>query len=318
MGTTYSVKLVPSAGMPSLPEISQKIEAELESVNAQMSTYRQTSELSRFNSQTSTDWIDVSPDTARVVQLAGEISEISSGAFDVTIGPLVNLWGFGAEDRPESVPDEEQIEQRRRRVGFQKLQARLKPPALRKSQADLYVDLSAIAKGHGVDRIAQVLDALQITNYFIEVGGEIRTRGTRQDGLPWRVGIERPDEKTRGDAQAILLLVDQALATSGDYRNFYERDGTRYAHTIDPRTGYPCQLEIASASAVADSCALADAIATTMMVVGVEQGLQLAEKNSWAVLLIARQDDQLVSSSSSRFAELFPEVALQDALENAK
>ncbi len=307
MGTTYSIKIVPAADMPDLVEISGRVQAELKQVNLQMSTYIDSSELSKFNAQQTGDWFDVSPETAQVVHLAQEISVKTGGAFDVTVGPLVDLWGFGPRDRPPAMPDQTAIQSAVEKIGFAKLEVRLEPPALRKTQADLQVDLSAIAKGHGVDRVAAVLDTMGLQAYMVEIGGEVRTRGTRLDGKRWQLGIERPAEWERS-AHEVIGLSDQALATSGDYRNFIELEGERFAHTIDPRTGWPAKDPIVSASAVADNCAEADAIATSMMSAGFEDGQRLAEENGWAVFLIAREKDDFRHAASSRFRQLFPET----------
>ena len=310
MGTTYSIKVAPKGNIPSLLKISKEVERVLAEVNLQMSTYIPSSEISRFNASESTEWFAVSSETAAVVQMAQEISGASHGAFDVTVGPLVDLWGFGATGKVTTPPAAEQVAEVVQDVGFQKLELRLDPPALRKQVPGLQVDLSAIAKGHGVDRVAACLFAIGVNHFFVEVGGEVRTSGTKLDGQPWRVGIEEAEsELPIGDARPIhevLELSDQALATSGNYRNYFEADGRRYAHTLDPRTGFPAEVEIASASVIAESCALADGIATAMMCVGYREGLELAEQNGWAVLLMIRTDGTFSDVRSTRFNELFP------------
>ena len=305
MGTTYSIKLVSGPGMADLLTISREIEAELAAVNAQMSTYLATSEISRFNAFRSQDWFPVSSETAQVAAQALELSALSDGAFDVTVGPLVNLWGFGPGPRQQQPPSPEAIERALAAVGSDKLAVRLQPPALQKSVPGLYVDLSAIAKGHGVDRCAAVLDRLHCPAYFIEIGGEVRTKGTKADGSPWRVGIERPAADQRS-VQRALPLSDQALATSGNYRQFFEANGHRYSHTIDPRTGQPVADSIASASVVADTCAKADGIATALMAAGFEKGLALAEQHAWSVLLIRpAAAGEFETAESTAFQALF-------------
>lgn len=310
MGTTYTIKVAPKGNIPSLVKIANVVEQELARVNLQMSTYLPESELSRFNLSDTTDWFEVSTDTAAVVQLANEISTASNGAFDVTVGPLVDLWGFGAKGATDSPPSAEEVKEVMTNVGFHKLEVRMEPPALRKKVAGLQVDLSAIAKGHGVDRVAKRLAAIGVNDFFIEIGGEVRTSGTKLDGQLWRVGIEEavselPTDESRAVYQ-VLALSNQSLATSGNYRNYFEAQGKRYAHTLNPRTGVPAEVEIASASVVAESCALADGVATSMMCVGYEDGLQLAEQNDWAVLLMIRSGDRFSDVRSSRFNELFP------------
>ncbi len=304
MGTTYSIKLVSAEGLPGLTQVSQAIESELEQVNAQMSTYLTTSELSRFNAQTSTDWFSVSRQTAEVVQLSLQLTEQTGGAFDVTVGPLVNLWGFGAGPRTQQVPSAAAITETLQWVGSDKLSVRLEPPALQKGHAKLQVDLSAIAKGHGVDRVAEVLERLNFTSYFVEIGGEVRTKGRKPGGDEWQVGIERPSRDQRS-VERVLALTDRSLATSGNYRNFFEVDGRTYSHTINPKTGFPVEDPIASASVVAESCAQADGIATGMMSAGFEAGLAMAEQHGWSVLLVRPKDDGFESVESTGFQKVF-------------
>lgn len=308
MGTTYSIKYVEGErGVPH-GKVAEAIEAELKLVNEQMSTYLQNSELSRFNQADSTDWFEVSRETAEVVLLALKTSELSNGAFDVTVGPLVNLWGFGPAKGLERVPNQLELDEARQQVGYHQLHARLDPPSLKKDSTHVYVDLSAIAKGHGVDRAAEVLTNFGIRDFFVEVGGEISTSGLRVDGKPWQVGIEKPVEAERG-VRAIVGLSNQCMATSGDYRNYYEVDGQRFSHTIDPATGRPVTHSLASATVVTNNCAWADALATSMMVLGPDKGIELAEQNDWAVLLIVRTNNGFENHTSSAFAKLFPDFA---------
>ncbi len=302
MGTTYSIKLFSAAGTPNLSTVSREVETELEQVNAQMSTYLSTSELSRFNSQNSDDWFPVSRETADVVELSLRLSEQTDGAFDVTVGPLVDLWGFGPDRRERSRPSAEAIADKLHSVGYEKLSVRREPPALRKSHPGLQVDLSAIAKGHGVDRVAAVLDRLGFKAFFVEIGGEVRTKGKKIEGTAWQVGVERPSQGERS-VQRVLSLTDLSLATSGNYRNYYESEGRRYSHTISPKTGQPVEDAIASASVVADNCGLADGIATGMMAAGFEAGLVLAEQHGWSVMLIRPTvggDFEIVESTEFR------------------
>ncbi|MCA9192973.1 MAG: FAD:protein FMN transferase [Planctomycetales bacterium] len=299
MGTTYLVKYLPSGVDKSPLEVGRLIQDELEQVNQQMSTYLPDSEVSRFNQYKNTDWFEVSSDTASVVSLALEISDWSQGAFDVTVGPLVDLWGFGPETPPQKQLSQEIIDATLARVGYENLHVRLDPPALRKDNAELHVDLSAIAKGHGVDRVATVLEKLGAKSFFVEIGGEVIARGRRADGQPWQVGIEQPVENKR-EIQQVIGLEDRALATSGDYRNFYVIEGKRFSHTIDPHSGWPVESPVASASVLAESCALADGLATCMMAMGSE-GLMLANNKGWAVMRILRVEDKLTVEYSQEF-----------------
>lgn len=310
MGTTYTIHYRPEIGSPVLSEMQQFVSDELLRVNQQMSTYLKDSEISRFNASSSTDWFDVSVETASVVDLSLHISSLSHGAFDVTVGPLVNLWGFGADKSRKTIPSESEIEAAKASVGYRNLAVQFEPPALKKSNAALQVDLSAIAKGHGVDRVAGLFRKHGISNYFIEIGGEVFAQGYRLDGRPWQVGIEAPLENKQS-IHSIIGLSGAAMATSGDYRNFFEADGQRFSHTIDPTTGRPVTHSLASASVVCDSCALADAIATCMMVLGFERGSQLAETENWAVLLMQRNENQISSTCSKAFSDSFPSVCKQ-------
>ncbi len=268
-----------------------------------MSTYIATSELSRFNDQQSTDWFAVSSETAAVVALALEINAQTDGAFDVTVGPLVDLWGFGPQRRPAQLPTEADIARTLEFVGSDKLEARLAPPALRKLAGGLRVDLSAIAKGHGVDRVAGVLEGLGIDAYFVEIGGEVRTQGRRLDGEAWRVGIEKPAEGERAVQNAVGLY-DQALATSGNYRNFYEQDGKRINHFIDPKTGFPVENDLVSVSVIADNCALADALATGLMASGYDKSLRIAEIHNLAAMMIVKKNGGLEVMATAQFEKL--------------
>ena len=235
MGTTYMVKVHSPPEQPDwASETETAIDRELRSVNDQMSTYLKSSELSQFNASESTDWFEVSADTAGVVAAALELSEKTDGAFDVTVGPLVDRWSFGAGERKNDVPSETELDELQKSVGYQHLEARLDPPALKKDIADLRVDLSSIAKGHGVDRIVDLLAGRDAENVFVEIGGEVRVTGDKS-GESWKVGIQRPD----AGGQELMVahkIRDAAMATSGDYRNFFEVDEQRYSHTIDPRT----------------------------------------------------------------------------------
>ncbi len=304
MGITYSVKFTAGDSAPILLPLSKQVEEELKLINEHMSTYLESSEISRFNQTQSTDWFAVSADTAQVISLAVEVSEATDGAFDVTVGGLVELWGFGGTNRPNAPPTDEQIQPLLRSVGYQRLHVRLDPPALRKDAPELTVDLSAIAKGYAVDRVAALLDGSAIHNFFIEIGGEVLTRGRRLDGRAWQVGIELPDAK-RGALYGSLELSDAAMATSGDYRNFYELDGQHYSHTIDPRTGRPSQLGLASATVIDGSCAKADAIATGMMALGYEEGLRIANVRGWKVFLMRREENGLAENLTTGASAAF-------------
>ncbi len=289
MGTTYSVKLVGAFEAEELLAFEAGIEAALNEVNALMSTYDPESELSRFNALDSTAAFQVSPPTAEVVRIAQTVSEQTGGAFDITVGPIVNAYGFGPEERTEA-PTEEELAALYDRVGYEKLT--LEEGTLRKAQPDLYVDLSAVAKGYAVDAVAAYLEQQGVNDYLVEVGGEMRARGLNGSGDVWRVGIEKPMAEGRAMQRAVSLA-DAALATSGDYRNFYLVDGEPVSHTIDPRTGRPARHPLTAVSVVHEACAWADAYATALMVLGPEAGPAFAEQHDLAALFLVREGDEL-------------------------
>ena len=290
MGTSYELKLVPTPGQVIPAGLKTRADELLARVNQQMSTYDPNSELSRFNRNPSTNWIAVSPELQQVVAEALRISELSSGAFDITVGPLVNLWGFGPEPRRDQVPSDTAIAQARERVGYWRLQTREQPPALKKELADLYVDLSAIAKGYGVDQLTALVETTGITNYLVAIGGEIRARGHNGQGQPWTIAIEKPVPGQRA-VERLIRFGDRSVSTSGDYRNFFEQNGQRYSHLIDPRTGRPVPQTLVSVTVISDRSMEADATATALMASGPEPGFQLASEHHLAAFFILAKPD---------------------------
>lgn len=274
MGTAYSVRVhLPDGGVATL---GADIEALLGEISAIMSTWDPESDLSRFNRSRDTGWRPVPAALAEVAHAGQQISAASGGAFDMTVGPLVELWGFGAAPAPVHAPGEAEIERLRARVGTHRLEVRVDPPGLRKQVPELHLDLSAIAKGYAVDRVAELLGARGATDYLVEIGGEIRTAGSSPRGAPWRIAVESPGE---GPPHASLILLPgaMAVATSGDYRNVIELDGQRYGHVIDPRTGRPLRHTLAAVTVLAEDCMRADAWATALLVAGPQDGPALAE-----------------------------------------
>lgn len=303
MGTTYTVMIQGVLTPARSAELRDTIEARLETVNRLMSTYDSSSELSRFNRHDSEEPFAVSPQTLEVFQVARRVSERSGGAFDVTVGPLVDAWGFGPPGRPATPPDDEEIERLRERVGYERIVIDAAAGTLAKTHRRTVADLSAVAKGYGVDQVAEALDGLGFTAFMVEVGGEIRARGRKADGSPWRAGIEAPDAQVRSAYRAVAL-VDMAVATSGDYRSYYETDGVRYAHILDPRTGRPARHAGASVSVLHERAAVADAWATALSVLGPEQGWQLAEREGVAAYFLTRVGDGLEARATSAFERL--------------
>lgn len=296
MGTTYAVKLTHAAS----DDLKALIDKRLREIDARMSTYRDDSELSRFNQSKSGDWFAVSADTAFVAQLAVDLAQKTDGAFDPTVGPLVNLWNFGPNPDPGKFPTEQQVSQTLQRVGYQHFQVQLEPPALRKLHDDLAVDFSAIAKGFAVDALAKIVREQGFADFMVEIGGEVRTSGKSPRGTAWQIALEAPDRKQRS-AQYVVPVQDRALASSGDYRNYFEHNGKFYSHTIDPRTGYPVTHRTAAVSVLADDCASADAWATALLVMGAQKGLELAKQQQLAILFMSRDGDSIVTETSSNF-----------------
>ena len=294
-GTSYMVKVIDEDPIE-IERLESAIRIRLEQIDQRMSTYREDSEVSRFNHTAPGEWFPVSEETARLVQRATELSQMTSGAFDVTVGPVVTLWNFGAgtAEHRFQVPSDELIASTRDRVGYENLAVQLDPPALKKSVDGLEVDLSAIAKGYAVDAVAELLH--EYPNYMVEIGGEVRTKGSRNLGKGWRIGLEWPTRNERR-VDSIITLNDQALATSGDYRSFQVQDGVTYSHTMDPATGRPVKHSMASATVLADDCATADALATALLVMGPERGQAFAVENNICALLVMRNDDQVNSDS---------------------
>ena len=300
MGTYYKVTLVLSEEQLTKPvyaldALQLQIDKKLELVNDQMSTYRAHSELSTFNQ--SEKALKVSSETAFVVQSSLALYKLSEGAFDVTVGPLVNLWGFGPNKRPIKVPSDELITLQKQKVGSEKLS--VIDNTLYKSVPGLYVDLSAIAKGYGVDVVAEYLQSIGISDYLVDIGGELRAKGVKPLNKQWTLAIERPVEGQ--SVQRIIHIGDNGIATSGDYRNYYEFDGVRYSHTIDPKTGKPIEHKLASVTVIHPSSMMADGFATTIMVLGPEAGLAFAEKNHLAVFLLVKQGDDFVEHFTAEF-----------------
>jgi len=304
MGTRYTVKVVvDELSTQRFSELEATVEAALSDVNNKMSHYVEDSEVSELNRWTETGPFEVSSETLEVLQHAIEISSTTGGAFDITVAPLVSAWGFGPPGRPPEQPTTEEIERLRELTGWEKLDVDRVSSAITKSRPDLTLDLSAIAKGYGVDRVADALDAKGAENYMVEVGGEVRTRGLNPQGEPWRIGIERP---VPGD-QAIDLIVPLAglaMATSGDYHNYYEIEGERISHTIDPRTGYPITHNVASVSVIATLCVRADAYATGLLVLGSE-GFDLAEELGLAAYFLQKDKEGVfVGRMTTAFKEI--------------
>lgn len=301
MGTTFSVLYITKN--ISKKSVQDSVYKALEEINDKMSTFRKSSELSKINRNESKEWIKVSDKLYNVLSSAKSVSDLTEDGFDVTVGPIVNLWGFGP-DGERKVPTRNAIDNAMSKSGIRKLLIDTKMKRIKKLKAGLYIDLSAIAKGFGVDIVAKSLDKLKIENYMVEVGGEVKTKG-HKFSRPWRIAVESPNAQN-GNYQKVLNLTDMAVATSGNYRNYFKADGKRYSHTINPKTGFPVKHSLASVTIVDEaSCMKADAIATGMMVLGYEKGMQVAEDHGIAAYFIYEKDGQFKVTSSTKFRKLF-------------
>ncbi|MGB0580668.1 MAG: FAD:protein FMN transferase [Limisphaerales bacterium] len=300
MGTTWTVQVDIRGEEQETQLLNDAIAGLLESTEQQMSTWRSDSEISKFNSGLSTNWIPIGPRIATVLRQAQAVSRATSGAFDVTVLPLVELWGFTSQELVTNAPPAKALTIIRQATGFQKLQVSNERDEVRKLHHRTQVDLSALAKGYAVDLVCGLLGEMKYTNYLVEIGGELRGHGDSKKGRPWRVGLELPivGKSELGDA---VDLPNNALATSGDYRNFLELDGQRYAHIINPRTGHPIKQQGIAVSVLAPTCMEADAWATALTVLGIDQGLQLAEQEKLAVQFRVYLEGELVQQSSAQW-----------------
>ena len=293
MGTTWSVK---SVGQCSATQ--QMFDQRLIDINLTASTYIADSEISQLN-RASEQVVPLSDDLATLIKLSLQVANNTDGRFDITVGNLVNLWGFGPDIR-STPPQRQTISQALRQVGYQALV--LDGNQLR-FDAKRTIDLSAIAKGWGVDQLGQILSNQGCANYLAEIGGELLAKGVNKHGQPWRVAVERPEIQGQS-AMQVIQLDNQAVATSGDYRNFYKYEGKRYSHTIDPTTGYPVTHQVASVTVVATTSALADAYATALNVMGPQEGMQVARAQNLAVMFIEYEGESLKITANEAFKGL--------------
>ncbi len=301
-GTTFSVRWIATAEEHGKTAVKLATTQDINEVNASMSTYHPQSELSIFNSSTSTKARKLSAELSKVLAEAKTIHQETGGAFDVTVGPLVNAWGFGPETVVEA-PSKEKLQKAFEKVGFAKFLLDVKAQTGQKQHPQLYVDLSAIAKGFGVDLVGEKLEALGIENYLVEIGGEVRARGQGTRGT-WTVGVEAPQSKKQQTIFETLALDNASMATSGNYRNFAMVDGKKVTHIIDPRNGQPVAHGLGSVSVVHKNCMRADALATSLYVLGAEEGFKLAEKQGWAALFLTREGEKVSRRATSAFEAL--------------
>lgn len=299
MGTTFTVKWVSDQASQN-GSLNSEINQILKRVNQSMSTYISDSELSLFNQLPANQSADISSELAYVIRLGMNISEASSGAFDITVGPLVNLWGFGPDGRVVKVPTEQEVESTRQRVGYRFIQLDGNKLSKKKNS---YVDLSAIAKGYGVDAIAELLEKKGINSYLVEIGGELRAKGFKPNGQNWRIAIESPVASIDRTIHRVIEVKDVGIATSGDYRNYFEENGVRFSHTIDPNTAKPITHKLASVTVLAKTCAEADGLATAMMVMGPDKAKAFAEREAVEALFIVKSVNGFEEFMTSGFSD---------------
>ena len=288
MGTTYSVKINADNAFVEKNKISDGIDEILSEINQSMSTYIKESELSNINFSTVSDWQSISDDLFEVIDHAINVSLKTNGAFDITIAPLVNLWGFGPDELQNKIPTDEIIELTKKNTGYKKISIDKSLKKISKLDPNLHIDLSGIAKGFAVDKIARYLDKRGFKNYLVEIGGELIGKGLNKDNEIWQIGIENPNNNS-DTIKRIIRLKDMAMATSGNYMNYFEKDGVRYSHTINPVTGKPIKHKLASVTVLDNSAMNADALATAFMVLGPEKALSLADNLEIAIYLIIKE-----------------------------
>ena len=304
MGTGYSIKIAALPTSVTQMQVQQHIDSVLARVDRSMSGYRPDSEIARFNAAVTTDWVEVSTELATVVAAAQQVSEQSGGVLDITVAPLVNLWGFGPAGPRADVPAPAEVAAARAHVGFHKLEVRRAPPALRKQDPALTVDLNAVAPGYAVDLVAEDFTRLGLANFMIDIGGEVRTRGRNDHGRAWRIAVEKPLD---GEPQpyAVVELSGESVTTSGEYRHYEMRAGQRVSHTIDPRTGRPVEHDLAAVVVISPTALQADAFATALNVLGEADGYELAMRRDLAALFLTWRAGQLHRRITPRFEKYF-------------
>jgi len=311
MGTSYSITLVTDKPFSDTDSLQRDVDEALRQLNQQMSTYIDDSEINTLKASPVGQWVSVSKPVAEVLGMSLLVSDWSQGAFDVTLRPLIDLWGFGPRQTDDQIPEQSEINRILQEVGYQHIQLDEENlRVLRTAAVDM--DFSAVAKGYGVDVIASLLELNGLNNYLVEIGGEIRLKGHNPKRQNWRVAVERPQAGLAQRVYKAIPLTDMAIATSGDYRNFFERNGQRYSHTIDPRTGKPIVHNLVSVTVIHSSAAMADALATAFNVMGAEKARLLANSKDVAALFIIKQEDEFVELSSEAFK---PYLASAQALQ---
>lgn len=318
MGTTYHITLAQNLSEQEKKQVAERVDSELKKINNLMSSYIKNSELMRFNQAPVNEKFQLTSETYEVLNISKEIYTLSDGALNIALSPLIELWGFGSQDVQADSPNQQMIDSALRKTNFKNLNLivesncglshveNLKQPKAdcyfaNKPIQDLSLNVSAVAKGYAVDHLSKLFkQEYGYQNFLIEIGGEVFASGQKADGSTWRLGLEKPDAR-QGVVQVALNLKNKAVATSGDYRNYFEKDGVRYSHTIDPNTGYPIRHNLASVSVVHDSVAYADAWSTALNVLGPKKGYAKAVEHNLAAYFIERVDKQFVVRYTPQF-----------------
>ncbi|MEP1932774.1 MAG: FAD:protein FMN transferase [Roseibium sp.] len=307
MGTNYSVTALDHGKNVDKAALHKALEASLLDVNAHMSNWDATSEVSRFNAFKSTDPVNISDGLAKVIRASRDINQASDGQFDITLGPVIEAWGFGAKTVSKDVSSNSGAIAAAFETAGQTQGLKIDGNTLQKSHPDTEIYLPSIGKGYGVDQLAAVAESFGLTDYMVEIGGDIYVSGRNADSMDWQIGIETPDSISQKAFQ-VAKVSNMGMATSGDYRNYFERDGQRFSHIIDAHTGQPIKHQTASVTVLADNTMLADAWATALLVLGTKRGLEIANQRDLAVLFIDRNADEgnkgFTSAASDRFAQL--------------
>lgn len=300
MGSTYSIQYVRTANAPAPKELQRQVESILGDVDQQMSTYRSDSDIERFNRLPANSCLPMPAPILQLVRTGEQLSQASEGAFDLTVEPLLNLWGFGPQARELKVPDAMTLLQARQRVGHQHL--RIDGEQLCKDAA-VEVDFNSIAAGYAVDRISSLLTENGIHHYLAEATGELKAEGHKPDGTPWRIALEEPRDDQQV-AEKIIHVDGFGVSTSGDYRNYFQQDGRRYSHTLDARTGAPVSHQLASVTVLHPSALMADGLSTLLLILGPEQGWDYAEQHQVAAFFVVREGGGFVTRSNKAFEQL--------------
>lgn len=304
MGSTYTIKYVFNASTPAADAVGVEVQSILDEVDRQMSTYRLDSDIARFNQSPANTCLPMPQPVLDLAQYGYELSRSSDGAFDLTLGPLLNLWGFGPQARAKHVPSAADIAKAKTQIGYQHV--RVVGNQLCKD-ADVQVEFNSIAAGYTVDRISERFTELNIDSYMIEVTGELIAKGRKPDGSAWRIALEQPLGDGQRVIQRVLEIDGYGINTSGDYRNYFEENGVRFSHTIDPQVGAPISHRLASVTVVDPSALHADGLGTVLLVLGPERGLAFAEERKIAAFFVMRDGEGFATQVSSEFSRMFPE-----------